>query len=77
MDELSSDMISFLTTLDDEVDCGGICNNTIFYFSKSLEEGPPPQNCIDGLKQMFTEDTINVGIALLLSFIVTFFAFIV
>ena len=58
------------------MECNGICKSGIFYFFKDISHGPPKQTCSSGLKKLFKEETVNVGIALLISFVVTFAAFV-
>jgi len=70
-------MINLLQTLEEDFSCSGICQPGLFWFFRNVSAGPPGQNCIDGIKNTFAENTTNIGIALVISFFFTFCAFVV
>jgi len=77
VEELSDDFIDLLKVLENELNCNGICQPGLFWFLKPVTDGPPGQNCVEGLRDMFKKNTTNIGIALIISCFFTFCAFIV
>jgi len=77
VEELSDDFVNLLRILEDELNCNGICEPGLFWFLKPVSDGPPDRNCIEGLRDMFKDNTTNIGIALIISCFFTFCAFIV
>ena len=38
--------IEIFQIFEDEFDCSGICDKGLFYFGRTLEDGPPPKTCV-------------------------------
>ena len=62
--------------MEDEFSCQGICRVGAFFYFRKIQEGPPTKNCLTGLKETFKDKPLAIGIILLVSFALTFFAFI-
>jgi len=74
--EVSEGMETLIRAMEDEFSCNGICTPGAFYFFRNLDAGPPTQNCLNGLKDVFKDKPLAIGILLLISFFFTIFAFI-
>jgi hypothetical protein len=41
MPEINDETMDLVEYFEEEYDCGGICQPSLFYFGKSIEIGPP------------------------------------
>ena len=48
-DFTSANTISLLRYYENEYDCSGICDLPLFYLTKSMEEGPPTEDCAESV----------------------------
>lgn len=51
--EVSEGMKELLETMESEFNCQGICKIGAFFYFKKVQDGPPNQNCLEGLKETF------------------------
>ena len=56
----------FLSALEDKFDCASVCTVPLFYITKSVGNGRPIQDCIDGLVEGLSS---SMGLAGLMSVI--------
>jgi len=61
-------------TLESDFTCNGICKSGPFFYFKNVVDGPPTKNCLTGIKDVFKEKPLAIGIILLVSFALTFVA---
>ena len=59
-----TDLVEFF---ESEYDCAGICKPALFYFSKSVELGPPTGSCVGNLKDEINSEFGGLGAATLCS----------
>lgn len=64
----------FARDFESSLNCNGICYPGLFYYFKSIRSGPPTNNCIEGITTLFKDKPVAIGILLLVSFVMTFFA---
>ncbi len=62
----------FATDFEKSLNCNGICYPGLFYYFRSIKEGPPSKNCINGFTELFKDKALAIGILLLVSFFLTF-----
>ena len=67
-------MQNLISSLESQFSCNGICTMGAFYYFKDVTQGPPTSNCLNALKTVFNNKPIAVGIILLVTFFLTFFA---
>jgi hypothetical protein len=70
---LSEGFENFARNVEENLNCNGICYPGIFYYFKTLDNGPPKANCLDGLKKAFGSKPLGIGILLIISFVLTVF----
>lgn len=70
---LSEGFENFARNAEAALDCSGICYPGIFYYFKPIDNGPPVNNCVSGLKKAFGSKPLGIGILLLISFVLTAF----
>jgi hypothetical protein len=75
IENVTDGMKELVTAMENEFNCMGICTPGAFFFFKDLSQGPPTQNCLVGLKDVFKDKPLAIGILLLISFFFTVFAF--
>lgn len=51
----SKETIDNLRAYEKEYDCSGICDVPLFYLSRDLSDGPPPEDCVDAILKSFTD----------------------
>lgn len=71
---VSNGFRTFAKDFETAVNCNGICYPGLFFYFKSIREGPPMKNCVDSLSLLFKDKPLAIGILLLVSFILTVFA---
>jgi hypothetical protein len=69
--KVSEGIKNFASSLESALTCNGICHPGIFYFFKSVVDGPPTRNCVDGLLDIFKDKPLGIGVLLLVSFALT------
>lgn len=47
--------IDTLRNYEKQFDCSGICDVPLFYLSRDLADGPPPEDCVDAILKSFTD----------------------
>jgi hypothetical protein len=67
-------VIDFISNVEGSLNCNGVCNQGLFFYFKQIYNGPPANNCLDGLKAIFKDKPMAIGILLLISFFITFLA---
>ena len=70
---VSTDFVSFARDLENTLNCNGICYPGLFYYFKTVYNGIPTQNCLDGITKILAGNPLGMGILLLISFILTIF----
>lgn len=65
---------NFARDFESSLNCNGICYPGLFFYFKTVRDGPPMKNCVDGLTTLFKDKPLAIGILLLVSFVLTFFA---
>lgn len=38
--------VEIYSLLEDDLQCSGMCQSSLFWFSKNITEGPPTQTCL-------------------------------
>ena len=71
---ISDGMQTLISDLESQFACNGICTKGAFYYFKDVAEGPPTSNCLTALKTVFNNKPIAVGVILLITCFLTFFA---
>jgi len=70
---ISEGFENFARNTEASLDCSGICYPGIFYYFKTIDNGPPVNNCLSGLKKAFGSKPLAIGILLVISFVLTVF----
>ena len=68
---ISTGVYNFMQNVESALNCNGVCQPGLFYYFKTLASGPPMQNCITGLQNIFLNKPMGIGIVLLISFFLT------
>lgn len=67
------DVWEHLALLEAEYDCAGFCYKPLFYLTRSIADGPPPQACTNPVFEDVFKSAKSVctgmGVALLISFL--------
>lgn len=58
--------IDSLRAYEKKFDCSGICDVPLFYLSRELADGPPPEDCVDAILKSFTDSYAVAAISLTL-----------
>ena len=66
------DTINSLRAYEKKFDCSGICDVPLFYLSRDLSDGPPPEDCVDAILKSFTDSYAIAAISFTL-FLMFFF----
>ena len=69
----SKDTIDNLRAYEKEYDCSGICDVPLFYLTRNLSDGPPPEDCVDAILKSFT-DSYAIAMVSFALFLMFFFA---
>lgn len=75
VEDIGDSVVDFMNDMEDNFACNGVCEPGLFWFHKDVTSPPPTSNCQDGIKDIFEEYANGIGAALMISFIVTAFAF--
>jgi hypothetical protein len=67
-------VLNILKQIEASFKCNGVCDYGNFYFFIDVSQGPPSKTCQDTLETIFSNISLNVGIALGVTFIFTFLA---
>lgn len=67
-------LLKFIRALEDSFSCNGVCYPGIFWFTKSVLNPPPTQDCLESILNIFSGKPLGMGILLLFSFLVTLLA---
>jgi len=70
---VSASMKKFAQSVEDTLNCNGVCYPGLFYYFKTIYNGPPTQNCISGLTDIMGSNPLGIGVLLLVSFALTIF----
>jgi hypothetical protein len=65
-----------IESLEDEFTCNGVCDPGIFFFFRKIQNGPPTKACLKDFQEYVGRRPMAVGIVLLVSFFLTFCAWI-
>lgn len=57
--------------METTLNCNGICYPGLFFYFKTIFNGPPTKNCIKGIQDVFGDKARSIGILLLISFALT------
>jgi hypothetical protein len=72
---LSKDFENLARNVEENLNCNGICSPGIFYYFKTLDNGPPKASCLSGIKKeffsTFNSKPLGIGILLIISFVLT------
>lgn len=71
-DYSGKESIDTLRAYEKKFDCSGICDVPLFYLSRDLGDGPPPEDCVDAILKSFTDSYAIAAIAFTL-FLMFFF----
>lgn len=73
---ITVEMQEFVEQIEGEFNCSGVCTPGPFFWFAKLDQGPPEQNCIEGIRAAFRSKPLAVGVVLLVTFVLTFATFI-
>ena len=67
--------LEFYWDLEDYYNCSGMCQTSLFYFSKDLDDGPPKETCLIHLKGFLSGASRSFAITSVLTGVVALFQF--
>ena len=63
--EISETTQSLVKFFENNHDCAGICQPSLFYFSRDISEGLPKQSCLEPIQESIGTITTDLGWAVL------------
>lgn len=68
---ISEGVENFARDVEASLNCNGVCYPGLFYYFRTINSGPPSKNCIDGIRDVFGDKALAIGVLLLVSFVLT------
>lgn len=65
-------VLNVMKQIESSFKCNGVCDYGNFYFFVDVSQGPPTKTCKDTLENIFNNISLNIGIALGVTFIFIF-----
>ena len=72
---LFDDVMDWVKFFEDEFECAGICEKSLFSTSASIEAGVPTKHCLDGIQDGLSNAFLGLGVSSLIAGIFLFFIF--